>query len=243
MCCSTSGSSTYTPVLIVSEKTWPQDGFSRKRSTRPSSSVTTIPNSSGFSTDLRPIVTAAPLLLVEVDEGAEVEVAQRVAGDDEEGLVQLVPRQPHRAGRSERGLLDRVLHVHAEALAVAEVAADRLREERDRDDHVLEAVAAEQLDDVLHARLADDRHHRLRLVRGERAEARALAAGHDDGLHRRITFQAERRYSAPAASARATPVQKIQSGQLVPSSVTITKASDAYSSHVAAFPRKLTSSS
>ncbi len=29
---------------------------------RPSSSVTTIPNSSGFSTDLRPIVTAASFL-------------------------------------------------------------------------------------------------------------------------------------------------------------------------------------
>ena len=47
------------PVLIVSEKTWPQDGFSRKRSIRPSSSVTTIPNSSGFSTDFSPMVTAA----------------------------------------------------------------------------------------------------------------------------------------------------------------------------------------
>ena len=47
------------PVLIVSEKTWPQEGFSRKRSIRPSPSVTTIPNSSGFSTDLSPIVTAA----------------------------------------------------------------------------------------------------------------------------------------------------------------------------------------
>ena len=47
------------PVLIVSVKTWPQDGFSRKRSMRPSSSVTTIPNSSGFGTLLRPIVTSA----------------------------------------------------------------------------------------------------------------------------------------------------------------------------------------
>ena len=51
------------PVLIVSEKTWLHEGFSRKRSIRPSSSVTTIPNSSGFSTDLRPIVTAAPFSL------------------------------------------------------------------------------------------------------------------------------------------------------------------------------------
>ena len=48
------------PVLIVSENTWPQLGFSRKRSIRPSSSVTTIPNSSGLSTALSPIVTAAP---------------------------------------------------------------------------------------------------------------------------------------------------------------------------------------
>ena len=50
-------------MLIVSEKTWPHEGFSRKRSTFPFSSVTTIPNSSGLSTDLRPIVTAAPFSL------------------------------------------------------------------------------------------------------------------------------------------------------------------------------------
>ncbi len=50
-------------MLIVSEKTWPHDGFSRKRSILPSSSVTTIPNSSGLSTDLSPIVTEAPFSL------------------------------------------------------------------------------------------------------------------------------------------------------------------------------------
>ena len=47
------------PVLIVSVKTWPHDGFSRKRSIRPSSSVTTIPNSSGLSTLFRAMVTSA----------------------------------------------------------------------------------------------------------------------------------------------------------------------------------------
>ena len=47
------------PVLIVSEKTCPHEGFSRKRSTLPSSPVTTIPNSSGFSTAFSPIVTSA----------------------------------------------------------------------------------------------------------------------------------------------------------------------------------------
>ena len=41
----------------------------------------------------------------------------------------------------------------------------------------------QQLEDVLHAGLADDRHHRLRLVRRERPQARTLAARHHDGLH------------------------------------------------------------
>ena len=45
---------------MVSENTWPQDGFSRNRSMRPSSSMMTTPNSSGFSTDFRPSVATAP---------------------------------------------------------------------------------------------------------------------------------------------------------------------------------------
>ncbi len=50
-------------MLIVSEKTWLHDGFSRNRSTRPSLSVTTMPNSSGFSTDFSAIVAAEPFSL------------------------------------------------------------------------------------------------------------------------------------------------------------------------------------
>src|ERR1700744_3617865 len=99
------------PVLIVSEKTWPHDGFSRKRSTRPSSSVTTIPNSSGLSTDFSPIVTAAPFSLWKGQNRAEVEVAERVPRDEEEGLVEAVAREPHRARGAEGALLDGVLDV------------------------------------------------------------------------------------------------------------------------------------
>ena len=47
------------PVLMVSLKTWPHVGFSRKRSMRPSSRVMTMPNSSGFSTWTRPMVAMA----------------------------------------------------------------------------------------------------------------------------------------------------------------------------------------
>ena len=123
------------------------------------------------------------LLLVRADELGQVDVAERVAGDDQERLLELRAREADRAGRAERRLLDRVLDLHAERLAVAEVAADRLRHEREGHDHLLEAVVLEQLEDVLHAGLADDRDHRLRLVRRQRPQARALAARHHDGLH------------------------------------------------------------
>src|ERR1700746_1567621 len=107
------------PVLIVSEKTCPHDGFSRNRSTRPSSSVTTIPNSSGFSTDLSPIVTAARFSLWMLMLSPKY-VSHKAGGGE----------QP-RAGGPQRALLDRVLDAHAEVLPVAEVRPDRLRQERD----------------------------------------------------------------------------------------------------------------
>ena len=129
------------------------------------------------------------LLLVEADERAEVDVAERVPGDDEERLVERALGELHRAGRAHRRLLDGVADRDALALPRAEVAADRLRHEGERDDDVVEAVLLQELDDVLHARLADDRDHRLRLIRGERAQARAFAARHHDRLHLLTAFQ------------------------------------------------------
>src|SRR5207237_9507553 len=130
------------------------------------------------------------------------------ARDDDERLVQLRAGKSNRAGGAEGRLLDRILDRHPERLAVAEVAPDRLREEGDRDDDVVETMAAEQLEDVLHARLADDRHHRLRLVRRQRPQARALAPCHHDGLHVRTVLAAALTYIAAAAAAIPRPVQK-----------------------------------
>jgi hypothetical protein len=127
-------------------------------------------------------------LLVEADEGAEVDVAEGVPGDDEERLVERVLGELDGPCGAGRRFLHRVADRDAVVLSGGEVAADRLWHEGDGDDDVLEAVLAEELDDVLHARLADDGHHRLRLVRGEGAKARALPAGHDHGLHRRTVL-------------------------------------------------------
>ena len=184
-----------------------------------------------------------PVLSMEGDERAQVDVAEGVAGDDEEGLVELLRGQPDGAGRAERGFLDRVADAHPERVALAEVAADRLRQERDRDDHVGHPVLAQQLEDVLHARLPDDRHHWLRLVRRQRSEAGALAACHHDSLHRLTSLHAPKAYTRPAATARTSPVQKNQYGQSVERCVTMRKPMAAYRSHVAALPIRFTFSS
>ena len=97
-----------------------------------------------------------------------------VAAHDQEGLVQVGLEQLHAAGRAGRHLLDRVVQLDAEVGALAEVAADHLRHVGERRDAVRDAVAAHQLEDVLHAGLSRDGHHRLGLVGGERAQAGSL---------------------------------------------------------------------
>ena len=181
-------------------------------------------------------------LLVEFDQRGEVDVAERVARDDEERVVERFRGQAHRARRAGRRLLDRVLHPDAEGVAVAEVCPDRLRHEREGHEHVVDPVQLQEGDDVLHARAADDRHHRLRLVGRERTQARALTACHDDGLHL-IVLATLTTYPAPAITARPTPVQKMASGQSVPAGVARISTIAAYRIQVAALPRKLTSNS
>src|SRR6476620_10595580 len=141
---------------------------------------------------LEPDRHRCPPVAVSLDEPREIDVAEGVSGDDEERVVEPPRGTLHGASGAERRLLHRVADIDAERLTAAEVAADRLRQKRDSHDHVLEAMALEELDDVLHARLADDRHHRLGLVRGQGPQTRALSTGHDDGLHRRSSLRAVR---------------------------------------------------
>jgi hypothetical protein len=123
-------------------------------------------------------------LLVELHDGGQVDVGEDVAGDHEEPLVlELLHGVADRARRAEGGLLGGVDHADAELRAVAEVVADRVGQEGDGDDDVLEPVLLQELDDVLHHRPVGDGHHRLRLVRRQRAEAGALATRHDHGFH------------------------------------------------------------
>ena len=109
------------------------------------------------------------LLPMGSDERREVDVAECVARDHEEGVVETLLGELHRARGAEGLFLDGVVDVHVERLAAAEVRADGLRHEGERDDDLVHLVPAQQIEDVLHARLADDRHHGLRLVGRQRA--------------------------------------------------------------------------
>src|SRR4029453_9103379 len=82
------------------------------------------------------------VLAMERDQLAQVDVTERVPGDDEERLVELARRVAHGAGSAERRLLDGVADLHPDRLAGAEVAADRLRQEGHGDDDVGETGVA-----------------------------------------------------------------------------------------------------
>ena len=129
------------PVLIVSLNTWPHVGFSRKRSIVPSSRVMTMPNSSGLSTAVSPIVAIAPLLPWNCIDRAEVHVGEHVAGDHQERLVEQAAGVADAAGGAEGHRLVGVADGDAELGAVTEVGLDVVGQERHGDDDLVEAVA------------------------------------------------------------------------------------------------------
>src|SRR4029079_18532336 len=192
---------------------------------------------------LEPDRDRGPLRAMRLDQRGEVDVAERAARDDEEGAGEPLLREADGACRPERLLLDGVVHLQAERLAVAEVRADCLRHEGQRHDDLGEPVLAEQVERVLHARLADDRDHRLRLVRGQRPEPGPLPSRHHHRLHSRTSPRAFKMYWVPVTTASARLIQKSASGHHVLRAVTSTRASDAYRPHVAIFPSSETSNS
>ena len=116
----------------------------------------------------------------------EVGVREGVAAYDQEALaleVELLLGHLDRSRGACRGVLYRVTHVHAPVGAVAEVVLYLLGHELEGDHDVREAVAREQVNDVLHARQVDYPDHRFGLVARERPQPGPLPAGHYYRLH------------------------------------------------------------
>ena len=95
----------------------------------------------------------AVFLAVVGDGFVEVDVGERVAADDEEGVVpEVLFGLLHAARRSERRIFHRIDDIDAPLGAIAEIAFDLIRQVVQRDYDVGDAVLLEQQHDMLHDR-------------------------------------------------------------------------------------------
>lgn len=96
------------------------------------------------------------VLAVEADHVGQVDVGQRVAGDDQEAVVaEPVGGVLDAARGAERGVLGGVVQAHAELVAVAEVVADQGGQELYGDHRLGEAVPFQEAKHMLHDRPID----------------------------------------------------------------------------------------
>ena len=124
-----------------------------------------------------------PGRLVLGDLRGEVDVGEHVAVEHQEALVEKVLGVLERTRRPARlGLLDEA-QAQPVLRAVAQHVAHRGGQEAARHDDVVDAVARQPLEHVGDERAVDERDDRLGHRRGQRPQARALAADEDHRLH------------------------------------------------------------
>lgn len=121
---------------------------------------------------------------MEPDAGGEVKVADAVPGEDDAVLPrQKVPAGPNCPRRAQRGLLGEIGQRHAPGAAVPEVVGDCLGEIPQGDGGLVDAVAAQQQEQMLQHRPAEEGNHGLGQLGGQGPQAGALPAGQKDRFH------------------------------------------------------------
>jgi hypothetical protein len=120
---------------------------------------------------------------VALDDGRQVHVGQHVSVEDDGRVVEPRLRVLDRAAGAERRLLHGVADALAEAGAVAEDGAHPVGLVGDREDDVLHAHLAQQVELVAQEGPVHHRHHRLGQGERERPQPRALASGEDYRAH------------------------------------------------------------
>jgi len=103
------------------------------------------------------------------DERGEIDIGERVAGDDEKRrIAQKVGCEFDGARGTQWRIFHDVLHRDAEGRAVAEITLDFVGEIMQGGDDLGDAVTAQQIDDVLHHGLVRDGRERLGPARCQR---------------------------------------------------------------------------
>src|SRR5205807_4102574 len=147
------------------------------------------------------------LRAVRLPQRPQVDVGEGVTRDDQEGLAaEVVAHVPDAPRRAEQLLLVGIGKPHPPLRAVAEAAFDLLGEIVQVADHVVEPVARQQADDVLHDRRPDHGHERLRNLVCKRAEPRTETRREEDRFQ--VPWSQLDRYFACSAvsSSIATPM-------------------------------------
>ena len=126
-------------------------------------------------------------LAVEPQHGREIDLGQHVAVEDDDRFGQLVARIADRAAGAERHRFDDIPEAEAEALALPEDLLDAPRLVVEAQDGLVDlGHLPEQIDLVVQKRPVEDRDDGLRSMDGQRPQARAFAAGEQDGFHRNL---------------------------------------------------------
>ena len=173
------------PALIVSQRIWSGDGFSRN--------AQDVALGIGLDEPVRRRVVhrrqhdrrARFPLAVKRQHRRQVHRRQHVAVEHDDRLaVRLAGGELDGAAGAERRRLDDVAQLHAEVGPVAEhlLDAPRLIVEA-QDDLVDLRHLPEQVDLVPQKRPVEDRHDRFRRVERQRPQPRALPSGEQNGLH------------------------------------------------------------
>ena len=130
------------PVLMVSLKTWPHVGFSRKRSMEPSSLGDHDAELEGVLDRTRPMVAMASFSSWKATispRSMSVSTSPEMTRNRSSSSSMALRTEP---AVPSGGLLGGVDHLHAELGAVAEVGADVVGQERHRDHDLVDAVRA-----------------------------------------------------------------------------------------------------
>ena len=124
-----------------------------------------------------------PVRLVSPCHRRQVGVAQHVPVEDEDGpSAEQGGTVRHGPRGAERGLLAHVFDAHAGAVAVPERGHDLVGQVAAREYGTLHAVPRQSVEDVRHEWALHQRCDRLRHVRADRAQPRALVSDEDHGL-------------------------------------------------------------
>ena len=124
------------------------------------------------------------LLFMKAKRLRQIKIADRVAADDDKIVsVQKIGAGSHTAGRTHGFLLYEIMQRRLKLASVTQGIPDRFRQIHQRQGHVADLIGAQLFNDPVQNGFSQQRNHRFRKVRGQRAQAPSLSPGKNTSFH------------------------------------------------------------